>query len=127
MKKTFNQMTKMVKLGLAACLLGCIGTSLMGCGDEATDDSSLSVNAFSATLGLGDTSSAYSCTKQMRNTLGRMETVDAYTHFLWESGDSAIVKPVGRYLVGVKAGQTKVVAHDMASRLSSDSLSITVE
>ncbi len=114
------------RLGLAAGVLGCLTLGLQGCGDEAADDSSLTVNSFSANLNVGDTSAAYSCTRQMRNTLGRMETLNPYTQFQWESGDSSIVMPTGRYLVGVKAGQTKVVAHDKASRLSSDSLVVTV-
>jgi hypothetical protein len=112
---------------LATFALVCVIPLWMGCSEEATDDSSLTVNGFPATLRVGDTTAAFTCTKQVRNSLGRMETDATYENIFWESADSAIVMPSDRVLTGLKKGKTRVVAHDKSSRLKSDSLTLVVE
>jgi hypothetical protein len=112
---------------LAAIALVFLTPWLVACSEEATDDSSLTVNTFPSSLRIGDTTDAFTCTKQVRNELGRMKTEDSYPAIFFESGDSSVVMPLGRRLLALKKGQTNLVAHDKNSSLKSDSLRLTVE
>lgn len=110
------------------CLI-CFGAALLvGCEEEAVDDSTLTLSGLPATLKVGDTSQAATCSKSARDPSGRMKTTDNYLQFTLVSEDTTVLKAVsGRRLTALKAGTAKVHAKDVNRNLSSDAQSIQVE
>jgi|GEM_PF-6593041 len=111
----------------SAILFGQV-TALIGCGEDGKDDSSLTVSGLPGTLSVGDTTSAFTCTKEARNSLGRIEIQKSYTQFYFVSGDTNVIRVVdSRRLTALKTGTSLVYAKDKASTLSGDKIEITVE
>ncbi len=126
MKCHFNFTTQ--KCRLFVCFI-CLGMAfLVGCTEEAVDDSTLALSTLPTTLKVGDTSQSATCSKSSRDAAGRMKTTENYLQFTLVSEDTTVLKPVaGRRLVALKSGTTKVHAKDVNRSLSSDAQTVKVE
>jgi hypothetical protein len=100
---------------------------LAACDDETPSNKITITSASPLTLTEGQTSDQIQVSKTSVDVNGKENTISDYGHFTLVSDDTNIVAVVlSSRLLGKAPGQTTVTAHDDASSLVSEKLSVTV-